>query len=43
MEKLKSWSSSQHPFDLWFKGKLTHLFENTLEQAHLLLDFDAKK
>ncbi|MCK4934078.1 MAG: hypothetical protein KAR79_00665, partial [Simkaniaceae bacterium] len=37
----KSFSSSTHPFDLWFGEQLKMYYEKFPEPAHLLFKFDA--
>lgn len=43
-ERLASWASSPHPFDLWFKEQLSNLidFNKNLEQPQLLFTYGIK-
>ena len=41
LERLKNWTSSTHPFDLWFGEQLNICYEKFPEPAHLLFKFDA--
>ena len=41
VERLKNWSSSTHPFDLWFGDHLNKCYEKFPEASHLLFKFDA--
>lgn len=43
LERLKTWASSTHPFDLWFGEHLNKCYEKFPEPAHLLFKFDAEK
>lgn len=40
LERLKNWTSSTHPFDLWFGEHLNQCYEKFPEPAHLLFQFD---
>ena len=40
-ERLKSWPSSTHPFDVWFREQLNKCYEDAMEEAHLLFEFEA--
>jgi len=40
-ERLKSWSSSTQPFDVWFRGELDKCYEDAMAEAHLLFEFEA--
>ena len=40
LERLKRWSSSTHPFDLWFGEHLSQCYEKFPEPSHLLFKFD---
>ncbi|NGX45525.1 MAG: hypothetical protein K940chlam2_00680 [Chlamydiae bacterium] len=39
LERLKTWSSSTHPFDLWFDEQLNKCYESAPEPAHLLFGY----
>ena len=41
LERLKTWSSSKHPFDLWFGEHLSKCYEGAPDQAQFLFEFDA--
>ena len=40
LERLKRWSSSTHPFDLWFDQQLSKCYEGAPEPAHLLFELE---
>ncbi len=42
LERLKTWSASTHPFDLWFGEQLNKCYEGGPERAHLLFEFEAR-
>ncbi len=39
LERMKKWSSSTHPFDLWFGEQLNLCYEDFPEPAELLFEF----
>jgi Family of unknown function (DUF6176) len=39
-ERLKLWSSSMHPFDVWFREQLDKCYAAAMEEAHLIFEFD---
>ena len=41
LDRLKHWSSSTHPFDLWFAEQLALCYENFPDPAHSLFEFNA--
>ncbi|HSX25881.1 MAG TPA: hypothetical protein VLE89_02605 [Chlamydiales bacterium] len=40
LDRLKTWSSSTHPFDLWFGKQLANFYETAPELAHVFFEFD---
>jgi hypothetical protein len=38
LERLKNWSLSTHPFDLWFREQLNHCYDGPPDGAHLLFE-----